>query len=413
MCNSTVTKVISLITAITLTGCASVNTYSQVKAEPIVVSADSKGIVPSGIVEDAMRIESTALFDDRTYKRIEEAAKSAKDIASAQKNIRDAVCDGTTPRARPKLTVHLVLNRPSKGEALDIIAKQNQILINQTAHYLKADWLDEGSRTDFIGKSYNPDFHQYHDELIETKMERKFASSRISVGVPFISGNTARDAERYFASAHTTPNLQSPKEKWAHEWFPSRSYLSMAFKNHYFVLSSKVSDMMVAVWGYERYGTEMKTEIDHDVQLTPTTTFMYFGMSDGFIFRNSAHYKPSVNSWKLEDGSIANPLVVSVLDDLAVLKSEFVLKIPKEDIRRLFGITRRDLLQYFGYEYDSEKFSASKALEHQGYIWSQILENQTEVSQSSQEDGSIMFEVAPSFEAFCKWAVPASSLIAQ
>ena len=115
----------------------------------------------------------------------------------------------------------------------------------------------------------------------------------------------------------------------------------------------------------------------------------------------------------MSDGSVANPLVIYHFDDLAVLKSEFAYKIPKEEIARLFGVSDPHGLQYFGYNFDSGKFAASLAIEHQGDAWSQVLTNQTEVTQTSQEDGSVTFEVKPSFEVFCKYGVPASSLIAQ
>ena len=405
-------KIISLALAISMTGCAT-NSYRRVEVEPVKVVPDYKGVTSVGIVEDAMRLESTPIFDQATYQRIENAAKAAKDLPSLQTKIRDAVCDGEKPRSQPKLTVRFILSRPMKGEALDVVAERNRVFIDEAKIYLKQFWLNDGSRPDIAKQKYNSDFEMYKTDIVDTNLERKWASHRFSAGVPFITGNTAKDAEKYFASAHATPNLRPIEQTGPNEWFPGRSFLSLAFPNHTFVMSSKVSDFLVSVWGQDVYGTEMKVEIAHDVQLEPMTTFMYFGMSDGFNYRNTALYTPSKSSWKLTDGSIANPLVMSHFDDLAVLKSEFSFRIPKEELARLFGARSSFALQYFGYNYDTEKFAASQAITHQDYIWQHVLANQTEVTQTSQEDGSVTFELRPSFELFCKYGMPASSLIAQ
>ena len=403
-------KILSVIVILSIAGC-STNQYRRIEAEPIRVTADTKGVAPIGIVEEAMRIQrSVHLFDEVTYKRLEEAAKSSKDQATIQANIRNALCDGSRPRTQPKLTVHLVLNKPIPGTPLDEAAGKNRLFINQTEIYLRRYWLDEGSRTDLIGKTYNSDFEQYEKNMVETNMERKFSSSRISVGVPFISGDSIKDVETYFANAHAIPNLKPLLDPT--QWFPSRSYLSVAFpKEHYFVLSSKVSDLLIGVYGQKVYGTEMETEIDHDVQLTPTTTYRYFSQQDGFNFRNSAHYALG-GTWKLSDGTRGQILVQSWLEDLAILKFMYSWKIPKEDLTRLFHIPADDsnALQYYGYNFESRQYSASLALEHQGTMWTRMLENQTELSSSSKEDGSILYEMKPDFSAFCKWAVPINAL---
>lgn len=410
--SNAITKAISLVTALSMFGCAT-NSYRRVDVEPVKVGPDYKGVVPVGIVEDAMRMESTPIFDEATYHRIENSVKGVKDLAEAQVKIRDAVCDGTNPRSQPKLTVRLILSKPMKGEALDVVAERNRVFINEAKIYLKQFWLNEGSRPNIATQKYNSDFEMYKTDIVDTNLERKWASHRFSAGVPFITGNTAKDAEKYFAQSHATPNLRPIEQTGPNEWFPGRSFLSLAFPNHTYVMSNKVSDFLISVWGQNVYGTEMETEIAHDVQLGPMTTFRYFGMSDGFNYRNTALYQPSSNSWKLSDGSIANPLVMSHFDDLAVLKSEFSFRIPKEELARLFGARSAFNLQYFGYNYDTEKFAASQAIAHQDYIWQHVLANQTEVTQTSQEDGSVTFELRPSFELFCKYGVPASSLIAQ
>lgn len=406
-------KAIALMTATSMTACATAYTYRRVEVEPVNIVADYKGEKPVGIVEDAMRLESTPLFDQATYQRIESAAKSAKDIPSLQTKIRDAVCDGEQPRSQPKLTVRLILSRPTKGEALDVVAERNRVFINEAKIYLKQYWLNESSRLEIAREKFNSDFDLYKKDLVDTNLERKWASHRISVGVPFIAGSTAKDAEKYFASSHATPNLRPIEQTGPNEWFPGRSFLSLAFPNHTFVMSNKVSDFLISVWGQNSYGTEMDSEIAHDVQLGPMTTFRYFGMSDGFNYRNNAFFTPSKSSWKLKDGSIANPLVLSHFDDLAALKSGFSFRIPKEELARVFKTSSPLYLQYFGYDYDSGKYAASLAIAHQDYIWQHVLANQTEVTQSSQEDGSVTFELKPSFEIFCKYGVPASSLVAQ
>lgn len=414
MFNSTATKIISLITAISLTGCASANTYSRVEAEPLHVAANYKGEIPQGIVEDSMRVDGSApLFNSSTYKKIESAASTSKDLAVVQQKIRDAVCDGSNPRVQPKLTVHLVLNKPTKGEPLDVVAEKNRIFIAQTKIFLRKFWLDEASRTDLMGKTYNNDYEDYERHMVQTGMERRSSSSRISVGVPFITVSTAKDVESYFANARAVPTLRPIEETGPTQWFPARSYLSVAMDNHYFVLSSKVTDILLAVWGFNTYGTEMQSNIVRGVQFKPETTFQYFGISDGFNFRNSMLYAISGNSWKLSDGSVARPLVKTVMDDLAVLKTSFSWRIPKDDIERLFHVTDSVDLQYFGYNPENGSYSAAYALEHQSYLWSQMLENQTEVTQTSKEDGSVVYELRPSFTAFCKWAVPTTSLSAQ
>lgn len=412
MFNLIATNIISLITAISLTGCASTNTYSRVETEPVHVTTNYKGEVPQGIVEDAMRIDGSApLFDATTYKRIESAATASKDLAVVQQKIRDAVCNGSNPRVQPRLTVHLVLNKPTKGEPLDVVAEKNRILIAETKLFLKKVWLDEASRTDLMGKTYNSDYEDYQRNMVQTDMERRSSSSRVSVGVPFMTVSSIKEIENYFANSCAVPTLRPIQETGTNEWFPSRSYLSIAFENHYFVLSSKVTDLLLAVWGHDTYGTEMKSTVVKGVQLKPETTFQNFGISDGFNLRNSMFYAVSGNSWKLKDGTVARPLVKTVMDDLAVLKSSFSWRIPKKDIERLFHETDDADLQYFGY--DGDNYSAALALEHQAFIWSRMLENQTEISQSSKADGSILYEVRPSLAAFCKWSVPTAALSAQ
>ncbi len=298
MSYSTASKTVSLLTAVSLAGCASMNTYPRVDAEPVARSANYKGEVPAGIVEDAMRLDGSApLFDDAIYKKIETAVKSAKDLQTVQRNIRDVICDGSTARVQPKLTVHLVLSKPPKGEPLDAVAEHNRVFISETRTYLKGFWLDSGSRTDLMGKAYNSDFEQYERNMVTTGMERRSASSLISVGLPFLPGVSAKDAEVYFANSRAMPTLRPISETGPIDWSPSRSYLSVSFpKEHYVVLSNKVSDMVLAVWGFNGYGTEMKSSVAHNVQFTPETTFQYFGISDGFMFRNSAHYMATGNS---------------------------------------------------------------------------------------------------------------------
>lgn len=409
MLYSNATKIILFITTFSIIGCAS-NSYHRIEAEPVKLKANYKGIKPAGLVEDAMRIETMPLFDGSTYERIESAAQSSDDIASAQLKIRDAVCDEAKAR-QPKLTIHLILNKPMKGQALDVVEEKNRLIVNQVELYLKQYWLDEGSRTDLMSLSYNSDFEMYQKNMVETDMERKSADQRISVGIPFITGDSFNDAIKYFKQAHATPNLRPFEQTGPTQWFPSKSFLSLAFKDHEFVLSNKVSDFVVTTWGHEVYGTEMKTEIGHDVQLEPSTTFENFGGSDGTNFRKSSHYKPSASSWKLADGTIANPLVIYYFDDLAILKSEFVFKVPKEELEHLFGITSANELQYFGYDLNSGDFSASLALEHQAYAWSQMLGVSTQISQTDKKDNWITFEVKPRFiEPFCKWTVPVSTL---
>ena len=410
MCYShAVLRVFTIWLTFSLAAC-SANSYRRVKADPISVKADEKGIVPAGIVEDGMRIETMPIFDKQTYAKIEAAIKSQGSISSTLEKIRDAVCDGTKVRSQPKLTIRLVLNKPVKGEALDIAAERNRLLINQTKTYLKQYWLDEGSRTDLTDKKFNSDFQDYQETMVETGMERKTASSRVCVGIPFIKGDTLQNVENHFRQSHATPNLKPLEEIFPDQWFPSRSFLSIALPGQNFVLSSKVSDFIIAEWGHESYGTEMREQITHDWQVEKSSTQSCYGPSEGFNYRNTSHFKPSANSWKLASGSPAHPLVLYYLDDLSLIKMGFAFQIPKDEIERIFGLTSPEHLKDFGYDYNSGKFSASVALENQAKAWSRVLANQVEITQTSQDDGNVLFHMAVRLDVMCRYGLPVSSL---
>lgn len=394
--------------ALTAVGCAT-NTYQRIPAELVKVSANAKGVALVGIVEDAMQIHESHLFDALTYKRIEAATAKAKDIKAASAAIQNAICDGTRPKVKASLFFHLVFNKPTPGTSLDVAADKNKLLASQVPLYLQRYWLYEASRPELIGQKYNPDFAAYA-EMLDAGMERKWANRRTSVGIPFLTGASKSEVEKYFSNAHATPNLRDIGNTGPVEWYPSRSFLSVDLGNHQFILSNKVSDFLVGVWGYETYGTEMQTEIAKDSQMSPNVSFRYFTQSDGAEFRNYANFAVSSNSWKLEDGTVVHPLVLSVFDDLAVIRKLFTFRIPKADLERLFEAKTSEALKYFGYDFHSGNFSAETALEFQDHMWKEILANQTEVLSTAKDGGSIEYEVRPSFEAFCKWAVPVSSL---
>ncbi|MBL7670752.1 MAG: hypothetical protein JNM39_09715 [Bdellovibrionaceae bacterium] len=356
-----------------------------------------------------MQIHETHLFDSATYKRIEVAIAKAKDMKTVSAAIQNAVCDGTKSKVKASLFFHLVFNRPTQGTPLDVAAQRNRLLASQVPLYLQRYWIHEASRPELVGQKYNPDFSTYA-EMLEAGMERKWANRRTSVGVPFLTGVTKSEIEKYFSNAHAVPNLRDIQQTGPVEWYPSRSFLSVDVGNHQFILSNKVSDFLVGAWGYENYGTEIQTEIDKDSQMAIDVTFRYFSMQDGWEFRNHSSFAVSSNSWKLEDGSIAHPLILSFLDDLAVIRKLFTFRIPKADLERLFEANTPDALKYFGYDFHSGNFSAESAIEFQDHMWKDILSNQTQVFSTAKDDGSVEYEVRPSFEAFCRWAVPISSL---
>jgi hypothetical protein len=77
-----------------------------------------------------------------------------------------------------------------------------------------------------------------------------------------------------------------------------------------------------------------------------------------------------------------------VIDDLAILRIAFVWHIPKEDLARLFGAKSSLELKYFGYDYDTGKFSAAEAVQYNDLIWEKMLANQTAISEASEDKGS-------------------------
>jgi len=382
------------------------NTYKRIEAELLNArSADE----PRGLVEDSMRLEeSFPLFDQATYKKIEHTIKSGKSKTQVQKEIRDTICNGTSAKVQPKISVHLILPKARPGEPLDETSEHRRKFIELTRMYLKKWYLDEGSNVALLREKFNSDYSSYKANMVDTDMERRSASTRVSVLVPFMTNQSVKDSERYFSDVRVTPTLP-PMYLEPQQWFPSRHYLSINFpREHYSVLAPKVSSFLVGVWGYQVYGTEMDTAVLKDFHLTPETNVPYVTDAESFNFRNTAHYSISKNAWKLKDGTVARPLVMSLIDDLAILKSNFTWSIPLPEIEKLFKATSPIDLQYFGYK--DSIFSPALAIQYQDLMWSRVLYNQTELFEMAKYDGSVMFTVQPNFEAFCKWAVPTTSL---
>lgn len=353
---------------------------------------------------DAYTIGRSSLFDSATAKRIEKAIKGAKDDRNASIAVRDIICSEEKPRVKASLRFHLILNKPISSTPIDVVAQKNQLLVSEVPFYLKAYWLHEASRPELLDKKINPDFDEYYKSVVETNGERK-TTNAIEYGIPFLTGSSKLDVEKFFANAHAVPTLKRLADKGPVEWYPSKNLLSIEVGPHDYILSNKVANIFSGVLG-ER-NTIGEEHINTDIQFEPTTALQYFSQQNGEQFRTYSNFTVSPNSWKLPNGVSAHPIQLNLLSDLAQIRRLFAFRIPITDLERLFGVTEENEM-LFGYR--NLKFSAETALEYADYTWSRVLEQSTEVRSTVKDNGTTVLEVQPSMEMICRWGIPVSSL---
>lgn len=393
-----------------LAACAT-NSYRRIGAEHVGQQDDAP--IPLGVVEDAARIGNLHYFDDAAYRKIAKAVLGYQSNRSkALEEVREAICDGKRARTIPSLSVNLILPKDPPGLPLDTASHARTEFMRLTRIYLKKWFLDEAADPRLLTDKFNSDFGQYKENVIDTGGERKWANRRFGVVVPFAESSKRPDVEKYYRELTATILVPDMEHTDPVEWFPSRYYVATFFpKDHAVILAPKVSPLLIGGWGFEKYGTEMTSMVTKTGRVGDDTSLQPFASEeDTFNLRSRAAYTVAENAWKLDDGTVVHPLLLSVLEDLALLKREFTFVLPKSVIESLFSTYLAVDQQYYGRDYQSGKFSAKLARDHSDAIWSRFLYNQTEVMESAQRDGSTKFTIKTDFTLFCTYAVPLTAI---
>ncbi len=398
------------------TACATTNRYRRISAEPVTSSNVGSKESPKGVVEDAARVGDFHIFDETTYRKIDQALKKYRsNREESLEGIRGAVCDGRRPRVNPTYSIKLILPKAPAGIPLDEATRVQADYLEFTRQYLKYGFLDEASDPKLLTEKFNSDFNRYKENVIDTEGERRWANQKFGVVIPFQSSTARLDIEKYYRNAIAMPLVPDFRQIDRSEWFYGRYFLATAFqKDRTIILTPKVSPTLVGSWGYQSYGTEMGQAVIQFGRVTESTSLApYASEEDDFNLRTRSAYTISENKWKLEDRSFVQPMLLSVLEDIALLKQEFTFVFSREDVEQIFSAHNAREQQYFGISYETGKFSPQYAIDHANTIWSKVLAHATEIQEAAQDDGSVNFTLKLDMSLFCSKGASKFSLQSQ
>jgi hypothetical protein len=107
---------------------------------------------------------------------------------------------------------------------------------------------------------------------------------------------------------------------------------------------------------------------------------------------------------------VGEPIYAS---DLGLLRATYTFKIPQETLEGVFKAHGALSKQYFGYDFDTGKYSPRLAVEHRDWMWQKFLANQTVVKEAPKGNDFISFHVELDLSMFCAFGLNAMDLVSK
>jgi hypothetical protein len=107
---------------------------------------------------------------------------------------------------------------------------------------------------------------------------------------------------------------------------------------------------------------------------------------------------------------IGEPIYAS---DLGLLRATYTFKMPPQTLETVFNAYGSLNKQYFGYDFDTGRYSPKLAIEHRDWMWQKFLANQTVVKEAPRGSDSISFHVELDLSMFCAFGLSAVDLVSK
>lgn len=357
---------------------------------------------PPTPIHDAVEIQRVSLFPDHVAKRIRDVLSSGDGAAEQARQVRAAVCEGSKPRYAPRYTVRFVAPQAESGIPVDKAAAQAKDLTENARLYIKKFFIDELSNTE-IGE-------KYFDTGYEAFLKKISGDDQASgAHVPVLVFRSQPEIDNYFRAVHYVPGVRSSLDANSATFTLEElkaDFLSIVLpEERKAILSVKVVPTLSGAWS--RSGETINAS---SLKLVGASVLH----RDRQPVRQFIHFSPSPYVWTInrnhEEGVSLHPLRFAYMEDLAALKRLFTFRLPESVITNELKVLLPSEQQNLGYDARAKKFSPSLATKNQALIWRHLLFRTTMMREVALHDGSIAFELAPSFDAFCRYSVAAADL---
>lgn len=396
-----------IIACIFLTSCTS----APVATNRIDPKDSAVKIHPENIVEDAARIREFNIFPKAVTTSLNNGFAQGGENRKTFSNIKNFLCNGDKPKIRPTLSVKVIPPKAPKEIALDVVVEAKKNFLKYAKYFLQTRFFSS-TVPDKGGVEVNPDYSAILKNNNDTRPPRN-----LMYNFPVIKSQGKSEIEKFYQTLLYVPRFY--ELRWIENFNEPNSHIDSQFFSLWLgdtsvILVPKAGLFATAGWDDDRRPTKPFFTTAAMAESSDTLPKIKSGKigddSDHDFLKKISHVMGSEYGWQSDEQGLVFPLQAAFSKDLEFLYDHFTFIFSRDSIKQAFGYNDELVTQHFGPDFFTEKFSPAVALQNKNMIWSLVLWKSTELKESQQSDGTVLYDVSLNFKLFCQFSTPVADL---